>query len=65
MPICSQCGSPLGDGKLAGLCPQCMLLGTLADEPEADSNSLNPPEEPSAAPAFPTLNTIPLARFGD
>jgi WD40 repeat protein len=38
MPTCARCGATLGEGRLAGLCPRCMLLDALGDaaDPLAD-----------------------------
>jgi WD40 repeat protein/tRNA A-37 threonylcarbamoyl transferase component Bud32 len=37
MPTCTRCGANLGEGRLAGLCPRCMVRGALCDaaEPQA------------------------------
>ncbi len=65
MRICPQCGGRLPEGKLAGVCPRYMLLGTLTEEPDLDANGLTGLGEAGAFPVLPALEVVPPPRFGE
>ncbi len=65
MTTCSQCGGQLGEGKLTGLCPQCMLLGALTEEPDLEFGGLEEVDDASLPQTLPAPEIPPLARFGD
>jgi serine/threonine-protein kinase len=63
---CPQCGTPLGSGAVAGLCPTCLLkAGAAADTiTEAKQPPFNPPGIAELAPLFPQLEILELIGKG-
>jgi hypothetical protein len=63
---CPQCGTPLGSGAVAGLCPACLLkAGAAADTiTDAKQPPFNPPDIAELAPLFPQLEIIELIGKG-
>ena len=63
---CPQCGTPLGSGVVAGLCPACLLkAGAAADTiTDAKQPPFNPPGIAELAPLFPQLEILELIGKG-
>jgi serine/threonine protein kinase len=63
---CPQCGTPLPDGALAGLCPACLLkMGAAADTvTDAKGKTFTPPPVAELAPLFPQLEILELIGKG-
>jgi serine/threonine protein kinase/LysM repeat protein len=63
---CPQCGTPLGSGAVAGLCPACLLkAGAAADTiTDAKQPPFNPPGIAELAPLFPQLEILELIGKG-
>lgn len=70
---CPECGKPVGDHALQGLCPECMLKVGLGSQPPgtqplnpADGNPPRfvPPDPARLAAAFPQLDLLELVGVG-
>ncbi len=63
---CPQCGTPLPDGMLVGLCPVCLLqAGAAADTvSQPPAPPFQPPTVAELAPLFPQLEIIELIGKG-
>ena len=63
---CPQCGTPLPNGALAGLCPACLLkAGAAADTvTEGKQTAFNPPTITELAAKFPQLEILELIGKG-
>ena len=62
---CPQCGTPLGSGALAGLCPACLLKAGAADSvTEGKQPPFNPPSVAELAAKFPQLEILELIGKG-
>jgi serine/threonine protein kinase len=63
---CPQCGTPLGSGAVAGLCPACLLkIGAAADTiTDAKQPPFNPPGIAELEPLFPQLEILELIGKG-
>ena len=63
---CPQCGTPLGSGAVAGLCPACLLkAGTATDTiTDAKQPPFNPPGIVELEPLFPQLEILELIGKG-
>ena len=63
---CPQCGTPLPDGMLVGLCPVCLLkAGAAADTvSQPPAPPFQPPTVEELAPLFPQLEIIELIGKG-
>ncbi len=66
IPKCSQCGTPLPAGALAGLCPACLLKQGAADETATGGQAppFNPPPLADLAAKFPQLEILELIGKG-
>ena len=63
---CPQCGTPLGSGAVAGLCPACLFkAGAAADTiTDAKDKTFAPPDIAELAPKFPQLEILELIGKG-
>ncbi|HEX7577863.1 MAG TPA: protein kinase, partial [Verrucomicrobiae bacterium] len=63
---CPQCGTPLGSGAVAGLCPACLLkIGAAADTiTDAKQPPFNAPSVTELTPLFPQLEILELIGKG-
>ena len=63
---CPQCGTPLGSGAVAGLCPACLLKAGAASDTITDAKQppFNPPGIAELAPLFPQLEILELIGKG-
>jgi type II secretory pathway pseudopilin PulG len=63
---CPQCGTPLGSGAVAGLCPACLLkMGAAADTiTDAKQPPFNAPSVTELTPLFPQLEILELIGKG-
>ncbi|MGA3283200.1 MAG: serine/threonine-protein kinase [Verrucomicrobiota bacterium] len=63
---CPQCGTPLPDGALAGLCPACLLKQGATAETATGGQAppFNPPSISELAPLFPQLEILELIGKG-
>jgi serine/threonine protein kinase len=65
-PKCSECGTPLPTGALAGLCPACLLKQGAAEDSVTDGagKPFIPPTVAELAPLFPQLEILELIGKG-